>query len=146
MTIRFNGEDVQLIHLAGGHTGGDIIVWFPEGKVLVMGDLIFADNFPYVDLEHGGNAVNYVKNLMWVTENFPEDITIVPGHGRIYTMNDLKRWQSVLQETIDIIREQYDSGKTGEEMKTEKVLSGFSDYGIWWITEDMWIDTVLKSL
>jgi len=146
MMIRFNGQDIQLIHLPEGHTGGDVIVWFPEGKVLVMGDLIFADNFPYVDLEHGGNAVNYVNNLLWVTENFPEDIAVVPGHGRMYTMDDLKTWQSNLQKTIDIIHKKKAQGLTPDQMKEQQILSEFSEYGKWWITEEMWIDTVLKSL
>ena len=145
LTIRFNGEDVQLIHLPGGHSGGDVIVWFPEGNVLVMGDLIFADNFPYVNIEHGGNAVNYVNNLFWVTENFPEDITIVPGHGRLYTMDDLKTWQSNLQQTINIIMEAKDRGLSKDQMKEQKILAEFAEYGKRWITEEMWIDVVLKE-
>jgi len=145
MTIRFNGEDIQLIHLPGGHTGGDILVWFSKAKVLVMGDLIFADSFPYVDVEHGGNPVRYVENLRWVTENFPDDITIVPGHGRIYSMEDLRSWKSDLQKTIEIIREAYDSGLSPDQMKEQKVLSPYEDLGKWWITEDNWIDVVMKN-
>ncbi|MFC2102383.1 MBL fold metallo-hydrolase [Bacteroidota bacterium] len=145
MTIRFNGQDVELIHLEGGHTGGDILVWFPEANVLVMGDLIFADNFPYVDVDHGGDPVTFVDNLKWVTDNFPEDIIIVPGHGRIYDMSDLRSWQSNLQKTIEIIREALDSGLTADQMKEQKILSEFADYGKWWITEDNWIDVVVKS-
>ena len=145
MMIRFNGEDIRLIHLPGGHTGGDVIVWFPSKKVLAMGDLIFADNFPYVNVEHGGNVVTYVNNLLWVTQNFPDDITIVPGHGRLYTMDDLKTWQSTLQQTLDIITEAWASGLTPEQMKEQKILADFTDYGKFWITEDMWIDVVVKD-
>ncbi|MFH1160579.1 MAG: MBL fold metallo-hydrolase [bacterium] len=146
LTIYFNGDSVQLIHLPGGHTGGDAIVWFPKGKVLVMGDLIFADNFPYVDLEHGGNAVKYVDNLDWVIQNFPEDITIVPGHGRIYTMADFKAWQSALRKTVDLIIDQQAQGLSAGDMKQKKILSDYASFGKWWITEDLWIDTVVKSL
>lgn len=146
MSIRFNSETIQLIHVPGGHTGGDILVWFPLAKVLVMGDLIFADNFPYVDIEHGGSPVQYVENLRWVTENFPDDVTIIPGHGRIYSMEDLRTWQSNLQKTIDIILEASDSGMTPDQMKELKILTEFADYGKWWITEEMWIETVTESL
>ncbi|MFH1295707.1 MAG: MBL fold metallo-hydrolase [Bacteroidota bacterium] len=95
MSIRFNGETVQLIHLAGGHTGGDILVWFPEAKVLVMGDLI--------------------------------------------------TWQLNLQKTIEIIREAHDSGLSPEQMKAQKILASYAEYGKWWITEENWIDVVTKD-
>ena len=144
MTIQFNGEELQLIHLPGGHTSGDILVWFSKAKVLVMGDLIFADSFPYVDVEHGGNPVRYVENLKWVTENFPDDTKVVPGHGRLYTMEDLRTWQSNLQKSITIIKEAQESGLTPEEMKGQQILSEFAEYGKWWITEDNWIDVVVK--
>ncbi len=146
LSVYFNGDTVKLIHLPGGHTGGDAIVWFPKGKVLVMGDLIFADNFPYVDLEHGGNAVKYVDNLNWVIQHLPEDITIVPGHGRIYTMTDFKAWQSALQKTIELIIDQQAQGLSAGDMKQKKILSDYAGFGKWWITEDQWIDAVVKSL
>ena len=38
------------------------------------------------------------------------------------------------------------TGEDGLMLMDARILSGFSDYGKWWITENDWIDTVTKSL
>jgi glyoxylase-like metal-dependent hydrolase (beta-lactamase superfamily II) len=146
LSIRFNGKEIQLMYLPGGHTGGDVIVYFPFAHVLTMGDLCFADRFPFVDLEHGGNAVTYAGNLEWITQNFPAGTRIVCGHGRIFTMKDLISYTVMLRQTIAIVRDLTESGQPVEVIRGRLLENGYGSYGEGWITTDAWIETVIKSL
>ena len=38
-----------------------------------------------------------------------------------------------------------DRGLSKDQMKEQKILAEFAEYGKWWITEEMWIDVVLKE-
>ena len=40
LAVRMGELEVRLIHVGGGHTRGDTIVWLPQDKVLFSGDLV----------------------------------------------------------------------------------------------------------
>lgn len=146
MGLGFNNENVQILPLVGGHTGGDIIVHFPNAKVLVVGDLLFADNFPYVDTGNGGNPFKYLENVLWITQNFSEDVTVIGGHGPIYNMQQYREYHQTLQKTIDTVREHKQNGLTLEQMKEQRILKEWESMGKFFITEDRWIDTLYPFL
>jgi cyclase len=142
MCLDFNDENIQLIHLAEGHTSGDIIIFIPNKKVLVVGDLLFANYFPFVDVANGGNPLKFLENIDTITKNFPDDAIIVGGHGPVYTINDYKNYRNTLQQTIDLLKQHKQKGMTAEQMKEQKVLKEWESYGSWFITQDRWIDTI----
>jgi cyclase len=142
MNLDFNGENIQLVHLEGGHTSGDIIAFFPKSKVLVVGDLLFANYFPYVDVGNGGNPIKFLENIDTIVKNFPKDAIVVGGHGPVYTINDYQIYRNTLQKTIDVLKMHKVKGLTAEQMKEQKVLSEWESYGSWFITQDRWIDTI----
>lgn len=146
MELGFNEEKVQIIPLIGGHTGGDIIIHFPNAKVLVVGDLLFADNFPYVDTGNGGNPFKYLENVLWITQNFADDVTVIGGHGPVYNMQQYREYHQTLQKTIDTVREHKQNGLTPEQMKEQRILKEWESMGKFFITEDRWIDTLYPFL
>jgi len=146
MTIYFNGEPIKLIHMPGGHTDGDCIVYFTKSKVLSMSDLLFTDNFPFVDLVNGGNAIRYIQNIKKIIEIVPEDVKIVPGHGSLYTIEDLKRYCKTLSETVDLIRNKIQEGKNLSKIQEEGLPDKYNSYGEGFIDVPGWIEIVYKSI
>ena len=146
MTLDFNGQQLQLVYLPGGHTSGDIIIYFPASKVLVVGDLLFANYFPYVDVGNGGNPMQYLKNIEWLVNNFPEDVTVVGGHGPIYTMAEYNTYRKTISTTVELLKKHKQDGMTLEQMKEGKVLQEWAAYGSFFITEDRWIDIVFPFI
>lgn len=140
--MEFNGEVLQMYHLPEGHTAGDVIIYFSGSNVLMVGDLLFAGYFPYVDTGQGGNPLNYISNVKWILEKFPGDAIVVGGHGPVYDMEKLQQWVTNLEETILLIAEAKQNGLTVEEMKENRILANWESYGSFFITEDRWIDTV----
>lgn len=146
MFLDFNGQNIQLIHLANGHTNSDIVVFFPENNVLVVGDLLFANYFPYVDVGNGGNPLVFIDNIDWIIKNFPDNAIVIGGHGPVYTMQDYKEYRMTLIKTIELIKEQKNSGLSAEEIKEKRILKEWESYGSFFITEDRWIDIVYPFL
>ena len=56
-TLRLGGIEVQLLHFGNAHTSGDTVVYFPNLKVVAVGDL-FAPT-PDPDFAAGGSLVNW---------------------------------------------------------------------------------------
>jgi glyoxylase-like metal-dependent hydrolase (beta-lactamase superfamily II) len=146
MGLDFNGQLLQLIHLPKGHTSGDIVIFFPKNNVLVVGDLLFANYFPYVDVGNGGNPLHYIENIDFLTENFPSESIVVGGHGPVYTIDNYKQYRNTLKNTMDIVKKLKQEGMTAEEMKEKRVLKEWESFGSFFITEDRWIDTVYPFL
>jgi cyclase len=146
LDLEFNGQTLQMLHLAEGHTSGDIIIYFPEGNVLVMGDLLFADNFPYVDVSNGGHPFGYLENLGWILSNYPADAIVSGGHGPVYTMDQLAQWRQTLIETVEAVDAAKRQGLSAEEMKSARILEPWAEMGRFFITEDRWIDTLYPFL
>ena len=142
LTLDINEQQLELIHLSGGHTNSDIIVYFPISKVLALGDLLFANYFPYVDTGNGGNPLKYIENAEWIIKTFSSDITLIGGHGPTYSIEQYKSWINSLKETMEVAKSHKQKGMTLEEMKETKILKQWESYGSFFITEDRWLDTI----
>jgi cyclase len=57
-TLRLGGVEVQLFHFGNAHTSGDTVVYFPNLKVVAVGDL-FTPNTPDPDFLAGGSLVEW---------------------------------------------------------------------------------------
>lgn len=146
MFLDFNEQNLQLIHLPNGHTGSDIVIYFPESNVLVVGDLLFANYFPYVDVGNGGNPMGFIENIEWITKNFPDDATVIGGHGPVYSMEEYKEYRKTLIKTVELIKDQKNNGLSAEEIKEKRILKEWESFGSFFITEDRWIDIVFPFL
>jgi glyoxylase-like metal-dependent hydrolase (beta-lactamase superfamily II) len=146
LSIHFNGEEVKVMHAPRGHTDGDSVVFFTGAKVIHMGDLFFHGKFPFLDLESGGDVESYVANVAKVLEMAPADAKIIPGHGPLATVADLRAFHQTLTETIDIVREHMDAGKTLQQIQTAGLPAKYKSWGEGFIDSKSWIATVHASL
>ena len=145
VTIHFNGEDIEVIHFPTGHTDTDSVVFFKDSNAVHMGDHFFAGRFPYVDLGAGGNVEGFMNNVGKVIDRLPPDVKIIPGHGPLSTLDDLKAFHGMIQETTSHIRSQMRSGKSLEEIKKAGLPSKWDSHGTGFINEERWIDIVYNS-
>lgn len=129
LALNFNDEEVQMIHYPNGHTDGDSIVYFTKSKVLHLGDMFFFEMFPAVYTEGGGNIRQLVINLDKVIADIPADAKVVPGHGNLATMQDLKNYVAMLKDSIAIVDAGIKEGKSLERMTNEKVLAKYDTLG-----------------
>jgi glyoxylase-like metal-dependent hydrolase (beta-lactamase superfamily II) len=146
VTVHFNGEEIRAIHFPRGHTDGDSVIFFTNSNVVHMGDNFFAGRFPFVDLESGGSVEGLGKNIGEVIAKLPADVKIIPGHGPISNLEDLKRYHRMLLETTEIVRKKMAEGKTIQQITTEGLPEEWKEWGTGFIKTDVWIQTVHRSL
>ncbi len=146
VSIHFNGEEIRVIHFPNGHTDGDSVMFFHTSNVVHMGDHFFANRFPFVDLEHGGSVEGLTKNIGDIAARLPADSRIIPGHGPISTLDDLKRYHRMLIETTAIVRKETAAGKTLAQLKAAGLPDEWKTWGTGFIKTDRWIETIFNSL
>jgi glyoxylase-like metal-dependent hydrolase (beta-lactamase superfamily II) len=146
LSVHFNGEDIRAIHYPQGHTDGDSVIFFSASNVVHLGDDFFAGRFPFVDLESGGSVEGLVKNIGELIGKIPADAKLIPGHGPISTLDDLKSYHRMLQQTTEIVRQKMAAGKTLDQIKSEGLPAEWAPWGAGFIKTDRWVETIYKSL
>ncbi|MGD8416889.1 MAG: MBL fold metallo-hydrolase [Pseudomonadales bacterium] len=145
LTVHFNGDDIAVIHLPQGHTDGDSIVWFKQANVIHMGDLLFVDQFPYVDLDAGGSVDGYVRNLTAVLQMVPNDIHVIPGHGPLTDRSAIRRSLAMIEATRAVVMEARNEGLEADAIVARGLPAEWASFGTGFIDQESWIRTLLSE-
>lgn len=145
MSLHFNGEEVRLLHLPNGHTDGDTVVFFENAKVVHLGDDFFNGFFPFVDIDSGGSVQGTINNIAALINQIPPDAKLIPGHGALATLDDLKAFHQALVDTSNIIQDAMKKGTSLDEIKKAGLPEKYKSWGSGFIKTDMWIDIVYRS-
>jgi len=146
LSVHFNGEEIKVIHFPHGHTDGDSVIFFTTSNVVHMGDDFFAGRFPFVDLDSGGSVQGMAKNVGEIIPKLPAGVKLIPGHGPISTIDDLKAYHRMLLETTEIVRKKIAAKKSLEQVKKEGLPAAWKSWGEGFIKTDQWLELVYRSL
>lgn len=145
ITVHFNDEEIRAEHYPNGHTDGDSVIFFVKANVVHMGDDFFAGRFPFVDLDSGGSVQGLINNVTALIAKIPADAKIIPGHGPLSTLDDLRAYQRTLSETATIVQDEMKKKMTLDEIKKAGLPAKYREFGSGFIKTDAWIETVYKS-
>ncbi len=146
LSLHFNGEEIKIVHFPTGHTDTDCILFFTESNVVHMGDHFFNGFFPFIDLAGGGDVASYINNVQTVIDQLPPDVKIIPGHGALATLDDLKAFKTMIDETVGIIRDGIGVGKDEAKLQAEGLPDKYAEAGAGFINTKRWISIVYESL
>jgi len=144
--LHINNDEVRVVHLPKGHTDGDTVVFFKNGKLTSMGDLYFAGMYPIFHPEHGGSLEGYVKNIAMVLEQIPDDGKIVPGHGPMSNKAELQKYHSMIMASIATVHNGIKAGYSLEEIKKRGLASEWEPFSHGYLTTDKWISLVYENI
>lgn len=144
-SVHFNGEEIKLLHHGPGHTDGDSIIHFTGANVVHMGDQFFNGGFPFVDLNSGGTVDGYLTTVAAVLEKIPADAKIIPGHGKLATVEDLKAFYAMLLETTGLVKKSIADGKSLADLKAAGLPEKWKSFGAGFINTDRWIETIYND-
>ena len=100
--MHLNGEDIHALHFASGHTDGDSIIFFPKSNVVHMGDDFVTYGFPFIDLKSGGSVEGMIAAVDDVVGKLPADVKVIPGHGPISNLDDVRKFSAMLKDTLAV--------------------------------------------
>jgi cyclase len=146
VTLHVNGEDIRALHAPSGHTDGDSIVFFPKSNVVHFGDDFVRYGFPFIDINGGGSSKGMIAALENAMTQLPKDVKVIPGHGALGTLDDVRGYVTMLKETRGVVEKGVKAGKTLEQLKQEKVLEPWQKYSGQMISSDAFIETLYNEL
>jgi glyoxylase-like metal-dependent hydrolase (beta-lactamase superfamily II) len=120
--MRF-GDTAALLFLSGNsHSPGDLLLWLPEEKVLLTGDVVYSDRMPST---MNANVKQWINLLGELGAMQPK--VVVPGHGKFTDVRGIQRLRELLQAFWLAVEKGYNEGKTDYEMLPE-VLQALSSF------------------
>jgi glyoxylase-like metal-dependent hydrolase (beta-lactamase superfamily II) len=135
-SVFLGGREVRAHYFGRGHTNGDVIVFFPDLRVIHTGDLFL---FPggrtprpagrpagvpiFIDYAQGGSFLDWSATLDATLElDFD---TVIPGHGPVSTKADVVQFRADLETMRDRLVGLIKGGASRDEM----VATLERDYG-----------------
>ncbi len=114
LTLHFNGDDIDVVHVPSGHTDGDVIVRLRQADVLFAADLFNNGDYTRVDLR-GGSLDGMITAYQKLLPALDDQVKVVPGRGRVATKRDMEDYLAVMTALRDRIGKLIRDGKSMEE-------------------------------
>jgi cyclase len=146
VTVHLNGEDIRALHFPSGHTDGDSIIFFSNSNVVHMGDDFVRYGFPFIDLAAGGSVNGMIAAMQEVVPKLPPDVKVIPGHGDIANLDDVRTYTKMLIDTRAVVEKGIQQNKTLDQLKQEKVLEPWKRYSGDFVNSDVFIETLYNDL
>ncbi|HLH29695.1 MAG TPA: MBL fold metallo-hydrolase, partial [Terriglobia bacterium] len=119
--IKLGKAQVIVAHFAPGHTSGDSVVYFPDVKVVALGDEFTAIG-PNCDYPMSGSILGWSKSLAQVLKwDFD---TAIPGHGNDpLTKADVvtfqERMDAIGKKAIELVKQGTPKDQLRQKIQTE---------------------------
>jgi len=116
-SVFLGGKHAELFYFGRSHTNGDVVILFPEDRVLAAGDMFtFGDATPeLIDYSGGGSAKEWPKTLDGaLTLDFD---TVVPGHGDVTTKAEMRKYRESTQRLRDRVHQMLVEKKTKAQVE-----------------------------
>jgi len=93
LRLFLGGKRVEVYRFGRAHTDGDVVVLFPDHRVLSAGDMFtYGDATPQlIDYAGGGSARDWTGTLDGVLKL--EFDRVVPGHGAVTTKQEMRKFR-----------------------------------------------------
>jgi cyclase len=149
--LHINGGEVRAMYFGRAHTDGDVIVFFPGGSVVHMGD-VFTNfdppHFPALDNDNDGTGgpEGAIAGIEYVLAHAPDDAKMIPGHGAVASKVELRKYLDVVKATTAVVQAGINQGKSLDQLKQEKVLAQWDYLDSPPIKTDVYLERLYKSL
>ncbi len=70
-----------------------------------------------------------INNLNWILQTYPEDLTVVGGHGPAMSMQQLREYLVRLEASVAAIARAKASGQDIDAMKANRILAEWESFG-----------------
>ena len=107
LTLDVGDGEVRILHLGAGHTEGDALVYFPDARVVHVGDLLH-ELAPFIDYAQGGSSAGWVAALDRLLE-LDFDV-VIAGHGELMDRADVTAFRDQLEAVRARMRVMIDGG------------------------------------
>lgn len=116
MTIHFDGETIELVHVPGAHTDNDTLVRFKRANVIHASGTIGGNGgYPFFDMSSGGSLTGTIAAEEKMLSLSDDKTRIVADEGEPASTADLKASRDALVMIKTRVQKLIDEGKSEAE-------------------------------
>ncbi|MEV5571720.1 MBL fold metallo-hydrolase [Spirillospora sp. NPDC052269] len=123
MTLHLGDLPVELRHAGPAHTDNDVVVWIPERRTLLAGDIVFNGGTPFVLWGSVSGTLAALDRLRALGADH-----VLPGHGPVGGPELFDRTERYLRWIQDLARDAAGAGLTPLQAAREADLGEFADW------------------
>jgi glyoxylase-like metal-dependent hydrolase (beta-lactamase superfamily II) len=147
VTLHWNGEQIEVEHVAPAHTDGDSLVWFRSNDAVHTGDTFVNGSYPFVDHSSGGSFDGLIAACDRVLAGVGAATKIIPGHGPLATPADLRAYREMLGTVRRRVADAIAKGTSQEAFLASKPLADLDPrWGGGFMKADAFLQTVWAEL
>lgn len=147
VTLHWNGDELDVFHIANAHTDGDALIRFRKANVLHMGDIFFQGMYPFIDTGSGGSINGVILAIDRVLPTIDATTRIIPGHGPLADKAALEEYRTMLVTVRDRVAALVKAGKTKDEVLAAKPSQEFdAKWGGGFFKPDVFVSGVYADL
>jgi cyclase len=130
-TLWLGGKSAEIYWFGRAHTDGDVVVLFPQNKLLAAGDMYTTgEGTPQlIDYAGGGSAKEWTATVEQVLKlDFD---TVVPGHGPVVKKADITAFRDSTKRLTELISQMVKQGKSKADVeKAMRMEFGWQDFHV----------------
>ena len=136
---------INVIHYPRAHTDGDLAVIFQSSQVAVIGDLVWPNSFPYVDVHNGGSVAGLESALQALLAESNSGYRFIPGHGSMLTFDDVAAYLDMVSRTRRWVEAQLDMGKTVDQIASSSLPDEWHQWSSSLVPSSVWVKMIHDS-
>ena len=127
MSFHINGETVHVFKTPDAHTNGDVYIKFESSNVIHTGDVFRTTSYPYIDSNNGGSFLGTIKAYDLLIEVADAETKIVPGHGVVSSVEDVRAFRDMLLVIRDRVAAAIREGKSLAEAQSAGLTAEYDE-------------------
>jgi glyoxylase-like metal-dependent hydrolase (beta-lactamase superfamily II) len=130
-TVHLGGKSAEIYWFGRAHTDGDVVVLFPQNRVLAAGDMFtVGEGTPQlIDYMGGGSAKEWTATVAKVLEL--QFDTVVPGHGNVVRKADMQSFRTSTQRLTELVTQAVRQNKSRADIEAiMRMEFGWQDFHV----------------
>ena len=127
VTFHFDDETVYVFKTPDAHTNGDSYIRFAVANVVHVGDVYRTTSYPYIDTNNGGSFLGTIKAYDLLIEVCDADTKVLPGHGVISNVDEVKAVRDMMLVIRDRVRSRLAEGNTLEQIQAAGLTAEYDE-------------------
>lgn len=136
---------VNVIHFPEAHTDGDLVVIFQDSQIAAIGDLVWPNSFPYVDVHNGGSVGGLESALQTLLAESNPSYRFIPGHGAMLTFDDVAAYKDMVSRTRRWVESQLDDGRTVDQIAASNLPEEWQKWSGALVPSSVWVKMIHDS-
>ena len=129
LTLDHGGREIQILFLGRAHTGGDLVVYLPEEKIMFMSEAYLHRVFPAMRSAYPSEWVEMIEAAQAM------DVDVyVPGHGFVddpsVLEEELEIFQGAIRTVIAEARRLHEEGYSMEDAQAQALFGELETWSL----------------